>query len=55
MVKIPNLQNIPLRTELGHQIHQVFVASGNQKLLSIDYSKIELRILAEKNTKVTRG
>jgi DNA polymerase-1 len=43
----PNLQNIPVRTELGRQIRKAFVSSGSQYvLLSGDYSQIELRILA---------
>ena len=42
----PNLQNIPIRTELGKMVRQAFVASPNNQLLAIDYSQIELRIVA---------
>jgi DNA polymerase-1 len=42
----PNLQNIPVRTELGRQIRRAFVAAPGQLLLSVDYSQIELRIVA---------
>lgn len=43
----PNLQNIPARTDEGNMIRNCFVADKNMKLVSFDYSQIELRVLAE--------
>ncbi len=43
----PNLQNIPVRTELGREIRKMFAAEGEKVLVDADYSQIELRVLAD--------
>ena len=42
----PNLQNIPIRTELGREVRRAFVAPPGYVLLAVDYSQIELRVMA---------
>ena len=42
----PNMQNIPVKTEMGRDIRKVFVADDNCKLVDADYSQVELRVLA---------
>jgi DNA polymerase-1 len=43
----PNLQNIPIRTEIGRPVRACFVAERGARLLSADYSQVELRVLAQ--------
>lgn len=42
----PNLQNIPIRTEIGREVRKAFVASEGWSLIAVDYSQIELRVVA---------
>ena len=49
----PNLQNIPIRTELGRQVRKAFVAPEGYVLLAVDYSQIELRVMAHMSEDAT--
>ena len=42
----PNLQNIPIRTEIGREVRRAFIAPAGMKLLAVDYSQVELRVMA---------
>ena len=42
----PNLQNIPIRTEAGREVRKAFITPGGMALLAVDYSQVELRIMA---------
>jgi DNA polymerase-1 len=49
----PNLQNIPIRTEIGQKVRKAFVAVPGQVLLAVDYSQVELRIAAHMSQDTT--
>ncbi|MGL4677034.1 MAG: DNA polymerase I [Brevinema sp.] len=49
----PNLQNIPIRTEIGREIRKAFVPSVGKKIISVDYSQIELRLFASLSKDLT--